>query len=65
MNDLYTRKTLSLKLKVSTPTIIRWELKGLPVIRIGGIVRYDLEKVMFWLGNRKTEKELKDYYKGK
>lgn len=44
-----TRKTLSLALKVSIPTIIRWEKKGLPVIRIGGIVRYDLGRVMSWL----------------
>ena len=52
MNELMTRKTLSLKLDVSIPTIVRWEKQGLPVIRIGGIVRYDIDQVRKWINTK-------------
>ena len=66
MNDtLMTRFTLAQHFQVSERTIERWEDRGMPVFIIGKVHRYDLEKVMFWVNNRKTEKELKDYYKGK
>ena len=54
--DLLTRKTLAIKLSVSQPTIVRWEEQGFPVIRIGGIVRYDIDKVEAWLNERNGKK---------
>jgi len=58
MNNLDTRKTLSIKMKVSTRTIRRMELKGMPVIKIGGLRRYDPVEVDKWIS-------LTNYYKGK
>jgi phage terminase Nu1 subunit (DNA packaging protein) len=49
MQELITRTTLQTQLDISKSTIIRWEKLGLPVIRIGGLVRYDLAKVMNWI----------------
>jgi phage terminase Nu1 subunit (DNA packaging protein) len=49
MQELITRTTLQTQLDISKSTIIRWERLGLPVIRIGGLVRYDLAKVMNWI----------------
>lgn len=56
MQDLMTRKELQLKLNVSKPTIERWEKLGMPVIRIGGIVRYELDKVMNFIALQETVK---------
>ena len=56
--DLLIRKGLSLKLNISIPTICRWEKKGLPVIRIGGIVRYDLAEVNKWISLNNFSKEI-------
>ena len=45
-------------MKVSTRTIRRMELKGMPVIKIGGLRRYDPVEVDKWIS-------LTNYYKGK
>jgi len=58
MNDLMTRKTLALKLDCSPRTIIRYEKKGLPVIRIGGLRRYDWAEVTKWIELNRFAKEL-------
>jgi len=57
MNNLETRKTLSIKMHVSTRTIRRMELKGLPVIRIGGLIRYDMVEVEKWISLNRLAKE--------
>lgn len=49
MTDMMTRKVLTQELGISQSTIIRWEKEGMPVIRIGGIVRYNLEQVKQWI----------------
>ena len=54
MSNLDTRKTLAIKLNVSTRTIRRYELKGLPVIRIGGLIRYDPIEVDRWIQENKV-----------
>ena len=56
--ELYTRKGLAFKLNISIPTICRWEKLGLPVIRIGGIVRYDLAEVTTWITLNNVSKML-------
>ena len=58
MKDLMTRRTLATNLEVSIPTIIRWEKLGLPVIRIGGIVRYDPLEVEKWITLNKFSQEV-------
>lgn len=46
-----TRKSLAVYLDVHENTIINYEKKGMPVIKMGrGLRRYELEKVMKWLG---------------
>ncbi len=51
MPVLYTRKEIAALLKVSIPTIIRWENQGkLPVLHIGeNAVRYTQETVNAFL----------------
>ena len=58
LNNLATRKGLALMLKVSTRTIRRMELKGLPVIRIGELIRYDIGGVLDWISLNKFSKEI-------
>jgi len=59
MENLMTRKMLTLKLSISESTLIRWEKIGMPVIRIGGIVRYDWVEVVKWIELKKFTKEYK------
>ena len=65
MQEQYlTRFSLAHKFNVSERTIQRWEEQGMPVFIIGKIHRYELNPVLSWIESRKTEKELRDYYKG-
>lgn len=43
-----TKLSLALFFQVSERTIERWEKLGMPVVRIGGTVRYELVKIMNW-----------------
>jgi len=52
---LMTRTSLALKLNVSERHIQNLELKGLPVLFVGGVARYEYKKVISWLN--------KTYYK--
>lgn len=47
-NNLLTKLSLSLYFRVSERTIERWEDLGMPVVIIGKVHRYDLDKVMKW-----------------
>lgn len=49
MSSLFTDRELSRFLKVSDVTLWRLRLSGMPYIRVGGQIRYDLEKVLGWL----------------
>lgn len=47
--ELLTMKELADKLKVSTETIRRWRLQGMPIIELGeSTTRYQLGEVMKW-----------------
>lgn len=52
MKELLTTEKLSEILKVSRITIYNWRKKGLPCIKIGRTVRFDLEKVMEWIESK-------------
>lgn len=47
--NLITRNHLAELLSVRPLTINRWEKKGLPVIHIGKLPRYDFMSVMDWV----------------
>ena len=47
-------KELAKVLNVSTRTIERWRKLGLPFIKIGNVVTYDVEKVSAWLNDNHT-----------
>lgn len=55
-NDLLTRKSLSLKMQVSERTIKRYESKGMPVLYIGKLPRYNYQDVLSWFINFKPKK---------
>ena len=47
--NLITRQHLMSILEVkSRTTILKWEKQGMPVVRIGGLKRYDIIKIMAW-----------------
>ena len=53
--NLITRQHLMNILEVkSRTTILKWERQGMPVVRIGGLKRYDIVKIMSWI--HKNEK---------
>jgi phage terminase Nu1 subunit (DNA packaging protein) len=52
--ELLTRKHLAILLKVDPVTIWRYEHKGMPVMWIGHLPRYQYSKVLNWL--KKQEK---------
>lgn len=49
MSNLLTERELSKFLKVSIVTLYRLRLSGMPCIRVGGQLRYDLSAVLKWL----------------
>lgn len=57
MSSLFTDRELSRFLKVSDVTLWRLRLSGMPHIRVGGQIRYDLEKVLGWLNLESIDKE--------
>ena len=45
--EIIDRKELAERLNITTPTIIRWERKKkIPVMRIGGAIRYNWKSVV-------------------
>jgi phage terminase Nu1 subunit (DNA packaging protein) len=54
---ILTRHDLALRFQVHDNTIKNWEKKGLPVIHIGGLCRYDLAEVMKWVNLDSFAKE--------
>ena len=49
MNNLLTTKQSPEKLQVAEITIHKWREKGLPFLKLGRAVRFELEKVMEWI----------------
>ena len=49
MSNLLTERELSKFLKVSIVTLYRLRLSGMPYIRVGGQLRYELDVVLKWL----------------
>lgn len=47
-----TKFTLAEFFQVSQRTIERWEKLGMPVVKIGGTVRYELNKILNWAETR-------------
>jgi excisionase family DNA binding protein len=54
MNEYLTTEELAEKLKVTRQSIWHWRKKGLPALKIGRAVRFDLEAVSEWI-NKQTE----------
>lgn len=50
---MLTRNELAELLKVHVNTIDRYVKKGMPVIKVTGAVRFDLDDVMAWLKGEK------------
>lgn len=55
--QLLTRKLLSIKLSISKKHISNLEKKGLPVIWVGSVPRYDYESVIKWLSEYKKNQQ--------
>lgn len=55
MPTLFTEHELSKFLKVSSVTLYRLRLSGMPCLRVGGQLRYDLDAVLEWLQSEKEE----------
>ena len=43
------RQELAEEFKVHINTIDKWRKMGMPCIKVGGFVRFDLEEVIAWL----------------
>jgi len=54
-DELMTRETLALKLKVDPRTIYNLQKKGLPVVWVGDLPRYDYKEVRKWLKTYKIQ----------
>jgi excisionase family DNA binding protein len=52
VNELLTEKELAERLKVSTLTLYRQRKAGMPYVRVGQQVRYDVKKVQQWLNKQ-------------
>ena len=53
--ELFTKSELAEQLKVHPNTIDRWRKKGLPCIKKGSVIRFDLNKVTSWLEENSEE----------
>ena len=48
---MLSTKELCEYLNVSSKTLYNYRERGMPFIRVGGVIRYEKEKVMEWLAN--------------
>lgn len=53
VSKLITTRQLSERLGVSRVTLTNWRKLGLPYIKLGYAVRYDVEDVMNWLDSHR------------
>lgn len=52
MDGYVTTKQLALKYQVTEQTIYNWRQEGLPYIKLGRAIRFDLGKVQQWFEDR-------------
>lgn len=50
---MMTVQELAAYMKVSSRTVRRWLVDGLPFVRVGQIVRIDLDKAVGWIEGQK------------
>lgn len=50
---MLTREELAKEFKVHVNTIDKWRKNGMPEIKIGSTVRFDLQDVLAWLKGEK------------
>lgn len=55
MKQMYTTKDLEEFFQVSRYTLINWREKGLPYVKIGNTIRYDLDDVKKWVSDQNKE----------
>lgn len=55
MKQLYTNKDLQEFFQVGRHTLLNWREKGLPFVKIGGTIRYDLDEVKGWVKKQNKE----------
>lgn len=55
MKQLYTNKDLQEFFQVGRHTLLNWREKGLPFVKIGGTIRYDLDEVKEWVEKQNKE----------
>jgi excisionase family DNA binding protein len=49
VSEYITTEELAEKLKVTRQTISNWRKEGLPFLKLGRAVRFDLDKVKEWI----------------
>jgi excisionase family DNA binding protein len=54
-NKLLTTKEITEELKCHRASLYRWREEGMPHIKLGGSVRYDLDEVMEWFKERQAK----------
>lgn len=53
---MLTRKELAERMRVTTRTVDRQVKNGMPYIKFGGSIRFDLDAVMKWLEEQSKKK---------
>lgn len=56
MKELLTVKELTTVLKVSEKTVYNWVDKGMPIIKLGGLNRFDVDEVLSWHAEQQQKK---------
>ncbi len=62
--NLLTMEEVAEKLKVAPRTVYGWVCKGMPVMKIGGVLRFDPEEVMAWMKQKRTRGRNKSAHVG-
>lgn len=59
MKKLYTIKDLEEIFQVSRYAINAWRKDGMPEIKIGGTIRFDIDEVMEWTKEKSKKEDVK------
>lgn len=52
--NLLTLEEVAEKFKVTSRTIYNWIDRGMPVMKIGGVIRFDTEEIRAWMKQKRT-----------
>lgn len=52
--NLLTLEEIAERFKVTSRTIYNWIDGGMPVMKIGGVIRFDPEEVTAWMKQKRT-----------